>query len=338
MKDWYSKCGFNCGRCPAYKENARTKEARQRGSDGWKKYYGFKIRIDRMYCDGCPTPDEKKPVLLARSCTTRRCAILNGVETCAHCSEYRACMYDLKIFNPDPIREDMEARLGKSIPEKDYIAFIKPYRPRAHLDKIRASLKPEEIKDPKMSAVKTKIVDFPDDLHLSKKEISAFKTIHGLLARIASINTGTYAQQVRLKKRREYLLKLLWTFGLFGELKKKGNSYLVIDSKTYGEQKLTGEKRKVDLYLEILKRYGVHCEYMPLTEEEWMTPMGWLRNKGWYMKMSFDNSVGGIAVLKALKKYVTRLDEEYGKSAFRYFKKADMRALKKGGKITCCSI
>ena len=63
-----------------------------------------------------------------------------------------------------------------------------------------------------------------------------------------------------------------------------------------------------------------------------MTPMGWLRNKGWYMKMSFADNVGGTSALKAFKKYVTTLDEEYGKSAFRYFKKADMRVLKKEAK------
>jgi len=92
----------------AYKENVKTDEARQRGSDGWKKYYGFRIRLDQMYCDGCPTPDDENPVLLAPNCTTPKCAIISGVETCAHCSGFQAYMLDLRIFTPDINREKVE--------------------------------------------------------------------------------------------------------------------------------------------------------------------------------------------------------------------------------------
>ena len=35
MKDLFGKCGANCGHYPAYKENAKTVEARQRCRDGW---------------------------------------------------------------------------------------------------------------------------------------------------------------------------------------------------------------------------------------------------------------------------------------------------------------
>jgi len=117
MQDIFSKCGFNCGRCPAFKENIKTDEDRQRGSEGWKKYYGFRIRIDRMYCDGCQTNDDEHPVLLAPSCTIRKCAIKNHVQTCAHCSEFNVCMHESKIFNPDINREKIEDRLGAPIPE-----------------------------------------------------------------------------------------------------------------------------------------------------------------------------------------------------------------------------
>ena len=204
MKDLFGKCGFNCGRCPAYKGNAKTEEARQRGSDGWKKYYGFRIRLDRMYCDGCPTPDEENPVLLAPTCTIRKCAVLNGVETCAHCSGYRACMHDLVIFHPDINREKIEDRMGAPIPEEDYIAFIEPYQHLDHLDEIRASLDPEDIVDAEVSAVKSRIADFPGDLPLSKKETAAYKSLYRLLAAVASISGDTHAQQMQLKKRKDF--------------------------------------------------------------------------------------------------------------------------------------
>jgi len=92
----------------AYKENVKTDEDRQRGSDGWKKYYGFRIRLDQMCCDGCPTPDGENPVLLAPNCTIPKCAIINGVETYAHCSGFQAYMLDLRIFSPDINREKVE--------------------------------------------------------------------------------------------------------------------------------------------------------------------------------------------------------------------------------------
>jgi hypothetical protein len=52
-----------------------------------------------------------------------------------------------------------------------------------------------------------------------------------------------------------------------------------------------------------------------------------LRDKGWFVKLSLDREAGGLAVLNALKSYVTRLTEQYGKKAFRHFSSADMRVL-----------
>ena len=335
MKDLFAKCGFNCGRCPAYKENAKTHQDRQRGSEGWKKYYGFRIRLDRMYCDGCQTPDDQNPVLLAPNCTIRKCAVINGVETCAHCSGYQACMHDLKIFNPDIDREKIEARIGAPIPEEDYLAFIKPYEHLKHLDEIRFSLAPNDIVEAKVSAVRPRIVAFPHDLPLSQEETSSFRDLHSVLSSIISISGDTYAQQIVLKKRKQWMLKLLWTFGLFGELKEEGSAHLIIDSETYSAQKLTPQWSKVKLYLEIIKECGVHCEVIPVAKD-WLLPSGWIRSKRagdkvvpWYMKMSFDDKAGGVSALKALKRYTARLDEKYGKRAFTYFSKADMRVLLK---------
>ena len=338
MKDLFGKCGFNCGRCAAYKENALTDEDRQRGSDGWKKYYGFRIRLDRMYCDGCQTPDEENPVLLAPSCTIRKCAIINGVETCAHCSGFQACMYDLQIFNPDIDREKIAARMGAPIPEGDYLAFIEPYEHLKHLNKIRTSLDPDDIVEAKVAAVKPKIVDFPDDLPFPKKQTSAFRDLHRVLSSIISINGDTYAQQALLKKRKEWMLKLLWAFGLFGELKEEGDAHLIIDSESFFAQKITSQWSKVKLHFDILKESGVHCEVIPVAKD-WLLPSGWIRDKRardkvvpWYMKMSFDDNAGGASALRALKRYTARLNEKYSNRAFRYFKKADMRVLMEGVK------
>jgi hypothetical protein len=64
MRDLFSKCGANCGRCPAYRENVRTSEGRQRCSDGWHKYLRVRLNVQRCYCDGCQTPDDENPALV----------------------------------------------------------------------------------------------------------------------------------------------------------------------------------------------------------------------------------------------------------------------------------
>jgi hypothetical protein len=46
--------------------------------------------------------------------------------------------------------------------------------------------------------------------------------------------------------------------------------------------------------------------------------------------MSLDEDAGGVAVLNALRIYAARLDEAYGKNAFRRFSRADMQVLGDG--------
>lgn len=340
MKDLFSKCGCNCSRCAAYKENVKTDEARRRGSEGLKKYLGFRIKPDRMYCDGCQTPDDQLRSSFERyirSCAMRKCAIKTGVETCAHCSEYNACYKDLDILSPDLNREELAARLGAPIPEEDYVAFIEPFERRKHLDEIRTSLGPEDIVEvAKVPAVKARIVDFPDNLPVSKEERSAFEALHRTLAIMKrTLSKGdTYAQQAVLKKRRQWILELLWAFGLFGELKEEGSSQLVIHSETFSAQKINANLQTVVKYFKILEKYGVHCEHVPMTKEKygkkgWLTPMWWLRKKGWFMNTSFDDNASDVSALKALKSYAAKLNEKYGKRAFRYFSNVDMRVLSK---------
>jgi hypothetical protein len=227
-------------------------------------------------------------------------------------------------------RERIAARLGAPIPEEDHLSFIEPYEGIKHLDEIRASLGPEDIVEITKVSVKPRIVDFPDDLPFSKEETSAFEALHRLLAAVEAADGVSYARQAALKKRRRHLLKLLWAFGLFGELKEEGDSYFVIDSGTYLAQRIHSGYSRVKDYFEALEEYGVHCEHVPLAEEGWLTPTGALRKRGWFMKMSLDDDGGGVSALIALQSYTAKLHEKYGERAFRYFSKADMRVLSGG--------
>jgi len=332
MKDLFSKCGANCGRCPSYKENLQTDEDRQRCSDGWHKYLGFRLSPGKLrLCDGCQAPDDENPVRY-QNCYVRRCAVRNDVETCAHCSTY-PCedVKSLHEIQGADARERIAARLGTPIPAEDYLAFIEPYEGLKHLDEIRASLAPEDIVEMTKVSVKPRVADFPDGLPFSEEETSAFEALHRLLAAVESADGVSYARQAALKKRRQHLLKMLWAFGLFGELKEEGGSHLVIDSETYLAQKIHSSYSRVKDYFKTLEGYGVHCEHVPLTEEGWLTPGGALRRGGWFMKMSFDDDAGGVSALEALQSYAARLDERYGGRAFRYFSRGDMGVLSESG-------
>jgi hypothetical protein len=326
MEDLFSKCGANCGRCPAYRENAKTSEDRQRCSDGWHKYLRVRLNVQRCYCDGCQTPDDENPVLVygRYGCRIRRCAVFNGVETCAHCSAYPCEDVRTQFSFDSESRAKIAARLGTPIPEEEYLTFIEPYELHRHLDKIRASLAPEDIVEMTPVSVKSKVIEFPDDLLFPQRP---FKALHRLLGTVGTVEGISHARQTVLKKRRQHLLKILWTFGRFGEHEEEGGSHLAIDSETYLAQKIQSSYLQVKDYFKTLEEYGVHCEHVPLVEEGWLTPKGALRKGGWFMKLSFGDDAGGVPALKALQSYAARLDEEYSARAFGYFSRADMRAL-----------
>lgn len=328
MKDIFSKCGFNCGHCPSYKENLKTQKDRQRCSDGWHTYHGFRITPEKLRrCDGCHTPDDENPVLYFKyGCNIRKCAIKNGVKTCAQCSGYPCEDVKRNSINP----EEIASRIGTPIPDEDYLAFVEPYEGLKHLDEIRSSLNSEDMVEMTTFSVNLKLADFPADLPFSEEEIAAFESVYQLIASIKPITDVSYARQLVLKKRNLHVLKIVWTFGLFGNLE---DSSLTLDSKTYLAQKIHSDYSRVLNYFTGLKEHGVHCEHIPLIEEKygkkgWLTPTGALRKKGWFMKMSFDEKAGGVPALKALQTYAVSLHEKYGKNAFRYFSKADMRVLR----------
>jgi hypothetical protein len=290
-------------------------------------------------CPTCQTPHEEIPKgskLPPRSCLVRQCVDKIGVENCAYCSRFPC--ENVKDTAGSWNREKHEEKHGP-VSDEDYHTFIEPFEGLPRLEAIRALLSPEEIVEAATAPpLEAKIIDFPEDLPFSKEETSVFKTLHRVLATVKRAQLGlkdtdTYAQQVRLKNRRSIFFRFLWIFGLHGELKEENGSHLEVDSKTYIANRKADSLaiwEYVETVFKALKKFGVHCEHIPLTKEKygrkgWLTPSGYMRNKGWLMKMSFDNNAGGASTLKALKRYAAKLDEKYGKRAFRYFSNVDMR-------------
>jgi len=123
MKEKMGFCGFRCELCPAFKDNITSEEDRQKVSDGWFKYYGFRIPTDEIYCDGCLAENCNNPRRIDPGCEVRVCALESGLANCAHCDDYICEKLSKKIIEPKKITE----RAGGSIPQQDFERFVRPY-------------------------------------------------------------------------------------------------------------------------------------------------------------------------------------------------------------------
>lgn len=325
------KCGVDCGNCQAFRPNAETAEARQRTGDAWAKYFGVRLKPEHILCNGCQAKDPwaSGNVLPDRWCEIRPCAVKTGVENCAHCSAYPC-----GAGHPDMDRKATEEKMGKPIPEEEYLAYFKPYERHKNLDRLRASLKPEEIV-PKLEVkpLRVRIAPLPEDLQLSKGQLAGLKAVHSLLTRIMSVEADTLAMQQLRKRSRKHVLGLLWLVALYGDLREADGARVVLESSARGpKREWCWLVRKRDNRLhsamyrasKILGDYGVAVEFTPL-------------EKAWQITLSFEESAGGDEALNGLKRWVEALAKEHGEpvyagasklagEAFELFKRGDVRS------------
>ena len=133
MEPILTRCGYRCDLCLAYQPNtAENPSNRQKLSDGWYKYYGFRLPPAVICCDGCMTTDN--PELIDKGCPVRPCVIEKGLDNCAQCEEY-VCE---KLAERLVVYEEVRHRVGAEIPEDDYRYFIQAYENRQRLDALRA--------------------------------------------------------------------------------------------------------------------------------------------------------------------------------------------------------
>ena len=128
-----SRCGFRCDLCMAYGPNiaAHPKNA-PKLSDGWFKYFGFRIPPEKIKCPGCLSDS---PETLDNGCPVRPCVTGRGLDNCASCADY-ACdnlVERLVTF------ESIQKKADSPIPEDDRLNFIFPYENKVRLDALRAS-------------------------------------------------------------------------------------------------------------------------------------------------------------------------------------------------------
>ena len=132
MEPILTRCGYRCDLCLAYKPNIETHpENRQKLSDGWHKYFGFRLPPAEICCDGCMSED---PHLIDQGCPVRPCVIERGLDNCSQCEEYICDKLKQRLVTCEGVAE----RVGSEIPEDDRECFIRPYENKERLDTLRA--------------------------------------------------------------------------------------------------------------------------------------------------------------------------------------------------------
>lgn len=128
-----SRCGFRCDLCLAYQPNiAAHLENAATISDGWFKYFGFRISPEKINCPGCLSDSAET---LDVGCPVRPCVNGRELDNCASCADY-ACD---KLIERLVTFEDMQHKAGSPIPDAERMNFIYPYENKVRLDMLRAS-------------------------------------------------------------------------------------------------------------------------------------------------------------------------------------------------------
>jgi hypothetical protein len=115
-----------------YRPNVETNPAnRQTLSDGWFKYFGFRIPPEAILCDGCMADN---PKLIDDQCPVRPCVIARELDHCAQCDEYVCDKLKERLV----VYEEVRQRVGTAIPGEDRARFVQPYENKVRLDQLKA--------------------------------------------------------------------------------------------------------------------------------------------------------------------------------------------------------
>ena len=126
-----SQCGFRCDLCLAYKPNIEAQpENRERLSDGWHTYFGFRIPPEDIFCAGCSSEGEPT---LDKDCPVRPCVTGHDFQHCAQCEQYICDKLTQRLIT----FEEIQAKFNQPIPETDRQLFIFPYENAQRLEQLR---------------------------------------------------------------------------------------------------------------------------------------------------------------------------------------------------------
>lgn len=131
MEEILTRCGYRCDLCLAYAPNVKTHpENQQMLSDGWYKYFGFRISPEKILCDGCMAAN---PNLVDQACPVRPCVIEKGITNCTECEEFDCEKLKARLV----VFEEIQKKFQSPIAQEDRKKFIAPYENKVRLDNLR---------------------------------------------------------------------------------------------------------------------------------------------------------------------------------------------------------
>lgn len=268
-----------------------------------------------------------------KGCQVRKCVTNMGIKNCAYCSRF-PCDFE-QAHGGTWTREAYEKKHGRPLTDEEYHRFIEPFEAVTRLQQIRKELRSDEIVEAKtVPLLKVEVVDFPASL--SGARAASFKQLHSVLktlkeSTLSGVDADLAIQQRRLQNRVKYLFRFLWIFAIHGKLQETNGKALVVDPDVYksnrgSETALMSVSTLENVIFPNLVKAGMKAEIDKL-DKDWKVPTGYLRIRGWEMKLVFTKKIGGLAGLKALYEYGKALLKKYGKRAFQYFTNIDMTVL-----------
>jgi hypothetical protein len=334
MEYLFSKCGFECSRCPAYKDNSATETDRQRGSAKWEKYFGLHLKPDMIRCEGCQSIDPWKSgnLLPDRACPIRSCAVHNEIENCAYCAKFPCPEYSRRVPGSN-LRQERE-KVGKiKISDSEWAQFLEPFDGQSHLARLRQSLPPVSLIPPRNPSSTPGIVPFPGKTILSAPKTQNMKLLHGVLAGIIGNTADTYVEHILADRMKPYVAGLLWVLGLYGTF--KDNSLVLCGCDHPDRLECVRLVKKTDN-----RPHKSTSEAISIVARHGMLIKHSSGKKDWTLTLSVEPTAGGAGLLRSLVDYVSALAKDYGiptyasgyqlkGKAFRAFCKVDMGIFQK---------
>ena len=151
VKGLIARCGINCGFCPSFKDHVKSDEDKQRCSDLWHKFLGFREEPGAIRaCPGCAASVYYGEAgSESDGCAIRKCAVSLGVRTCAHCSAYLAGCSRHHGAQDEPTDAEQPSPQPATEEERFFFGDVGRARgglsPEENLARIRASLRPDDI-------------------------------------------------------------------------------------------------------------------------------------------------------------------------------------------------
>jgi hypothetical protein len=116
---------MRCDLCPAFKAN-RAGADLERASVVWASLFDVHLTPDQVACGGCRGQAEE---LLDQACPVRPCVLSKGLEDCSQCADMPCENLKRRWVS----RCELEAKLGRPVPEDDYRKYVLPFENAPYL-------------------------------------------------------------------------------------------------------------------------------------------------------------------------------------------------------------